>query len=817
MRSPIRGLGLKRRRAADSAATLIAKADLARDAKDWTLAAIAYAEALTITPERADIWVQYGHALKESRRLDEAEAAYRRALAIQPDLADTHLQLGHLLKLSGRKEQAARAYMSAASLDLNEFDAVSELDTLVREGLVLPPELLASALSGPFSADRAATPDDDLVAARAALDRLIRSERLDADGAAALQAALDVIRSRLSAQRPLAEVDGDAAQAMVFDIADLLAYFRNSRLPTGIQRVQIEVIRALLRAETRAHPVQVCSFGELQDDWVEIPSGLFLRLCELSLASGDVTAPDWQALTAKLDLYLRTAPPFEFPQYANLINLGTSWWLQNYFLNIRRVKRRWNVKYIPFVHDFIPIQTPEHCIRELTQDFISWTLGVFHHADMFLVNSEATKRDLLRVADTLGRPLDQAQAHVVRLDADFRRPNVVASGAAALRKWRLTPGGFVLFVSTIESRKNHLGAFSAWLSLIRKHGAAATPQLVCVGNAGWLNDAVHAKLASSDELRAKVTMLSRLSDDDLAGLYQNCLFTLYPSHYEGWGLPVTESLSHGKVALISDASSLPEAGGDFAEYFRAGSDADLAAAAERLIFNPTHRLAKEQRIQADFRPRRWSEIGQQIGETVSRSLVGNAGKRAQAGFDGVAAELGVYYPITRNFELRIWKGMVSGEMFRSGAGWWWPDDWGVWTRPSGGELMIRIKGPHLGLRGYFRIAGLIDEATRWTFEVASPLPTSKQSGVLRPAERRWVVVDLPAAQTDTNIIATLAGEQTQDLASRTGGLDRRVTSVGLEGFYVCERDDLASRLALAEALALHDLDPLTPGYGARPC
>ena len=67
-------------------------------------------------------------------------------------------------------------------------------------------------------------------------------------------------------------------------------------------------------------------------------------------------------------------------------------------------------------------------------------------------------------------------------------------------------------------------------------------------------------LASSPELNAQVSLLSRLPEEDLACLYRNCLFTLYPSHYEGWGLPVTESLSWGKAALISDASSRERSG-----------------------------------------------------------------------------------------------------------------------------------------------------------------------------------------------------------------------------------------------------------------
>jgi glycosyltransferase involved in cell wall biosynthesis len=606
-------------------------------------------------------------------------------------------------------------------------------------------------------------------------------------------------------------------QTIIFDVADLLSYFRNARLPTGIQRVQIEVVCGLLRTEGDKSSVRVCCFTEDQDEWLEIPARLFLRVCDLSLGGGDVDAPAWVDILEKIDLFLSLSKPVEFPEGACLINLGTSWWLQNYFLQVRRAKSRYGIKYVPFVHDLIPIMTPEHCIRELTRDFISWTLGVFQHADMFLVNSEATKRDLLKVADTLGHDVSADKIKVIRLDADFRRSSQAVAREDLLSRWGLKPDKFVLIVSTIESRKNHIGAFNAWLSLIRRHGVKNVPKLVCVGNAGWLNDAVHAKLASNDELRAHVVMLSRLSDDELASLYRHCLFTLYPSHYEGWGLPVTESLCYGKATLISDASSLPEAGGVFADYFSASSDISLAAAAETLIFDRDHRREREALIAAKFQPRRWADVGREIAAAVTilkapKKKTQETGSRPPL---AMPVRLGVYYPITRNFETRVWRGMISGEMFRAGAGWWWPDDWGVWTKPEGGDLAFRVDRPHKALRAYFRIRGVFETPSAWTLDFASP-DGVRLAGRLGPDERRWVTVDFPASSGGSTVLGKLSGAEIQDLASRTNGLDARVTSIGLEGFYLCEAEDVIGRLALTEAITLGGLDTLTQGYGERP-
>jgi len=91
--------------------------DRARDAKRWQVAVRDYRKALAWDPLDPPTWVQYGHALKETQRLPEAEVAYRQSLACDPGVADTHLQLGHVLKLQGRITAAQAAYLRAFALD----------------------------------------------------------------------------------------------------------------------------------------------------------------------------------------------------------------------------------------------------------------------------------------------------------------------------------------------------------------------------------------------------------------------------------------------------------------------------------------------------------------------------------------------------------------------------------------------------------------------------------------------------------------------------------------------------------------------------
>jgi glycosyltransferase involved in cell wall biosynthesis len=793
------------------------RADRARDERKWQEAAHAYAEAVAAAPDAVDVWVQYGHALKESGHRSKAEEAYRTALALDESKADTHLQLGHLLKLEGRLDAAAVAYLTAIEKAPDHTDALTELEHLIRRGVELPRSRIAAAVGGLGLAMGSANGharETDLAAATTALHQIVQHRALDDRTDAAVRAALDAIRDSVAreSERPARGV------GIVFDVADLIGYWRRSRLPTGIQRVQTEVVRSQILAADRTHDVRVCAFSEAKDDWVEIPAPLFLQLSELSLESGDVRAPAWTSCLRRLQLFLLAAEPMDFSGCGCLVNLGTSWWLQNYFLQIRRIKARHEIAYVPFVHDLIPAVRPSYCIKELTQDFISWLLGVYRHADMYLVNSEATKRDLLATAKALGHDLSRTDVEVVRLDADFRRGDrKKRPDLATLRKQDLRAADYALMVGTIEVRKNHIGALNAWSMLIDKLGADKVPTLVCVGNQGWLNEEFHSRLASSAVLRSKVKILSGLSDDELADLYEHCLFTLYPSHYEGWGLPVTESLCYGKVVITSDASSLPEAGGPFAFYFQAGSDRDLASAVERLAFDETERRRREEKIRREFAPRSWGDVGRQIGTAAGRFLERRreAGSEPLLAVEPTAAELGVYYPMVRITETRVIPGRVTAEMYRRGNGWWWPDDWGAWTKPGGAELTIRIAEAHGPLRIWLRIRGVPDLASRWSLEISSPEGMRPIGGELAPEESRWVRIDIPGSDSGSLFSGILSADRSRDLAERTAGLDRRTVSVGLAGFFIHERENLADRIAFHEAVLLDDFNDLTTARSGR--
>ncbi|MBB3475460.1 glycosyltransferase family 1 protein [Sphingomonas sp. BK345] len=622
----------------------------ARSRQDWAGAATAYRRALTREPGLHHIWVQLGHMQKEAGQIDAAGEAYETAARLHPDDAEPLLRLGHMAKAWRQPADAAGHFVAALRRDPANLQAVAELVRLM--------------------------PDRERVAP-ALWDAVLEVLHIDPAEAAAAEPA----------QLP--------AGSTVFDVTDLLAFFGQRRLPTGIQRVQIEVSLACLEGATEPRPI-FCLYASARRGWIRLPPDRFERLCRLARQSDDVTDPAW---TRELDLLYRrvaVARTVRFAPATVLVNLGTSWADRNYLLDVRVARARDAMVYVPLIFDLIPLIEPRWFVRSLVRDYRAWFGSLLHSADGVLAISEATRRDLLRVSAEWQAPVPGDAVPVVRLDGDFRQD---AADARAVREYGLEPGGYVLLVSTLEPRKNHLGAFRAWLALAQRLGEAAVPRLVCVGGRGWLNEELHQFRRDHPALGRLVIILHGVPDDTLAALYEHCLFALYPSFYEGWGLPVSEALSYGKVPAISRVSSLPEAGGRFARYFDPAAPADIAAAALALLDTPT-RHAAEQAIRADYAPRSWRRIAHDLVDQAAHVGARDALPRlAAAGTWSLALA-----PWEERGEIAATEAL--GEALRHGHGWRAPgrdgcaiegDDAALrfhWVGAAGHELRVHVAAAH---------------------------------------------------------------------------------------------------------------------------
>jgi glycosyltransferase involved in cell wall biosynthesis len=121
-------------------------------------------------------------------------------------------------------------------------------------------------------------------------------------------------------------------------------------------------------------------------------------------------------------------------------------------------------------------------------------------------------------------------------------------------------GEYLLSICTLEPRKNLVHLLRCFHRLLQEKPAAL--RLVLVGPTGWKTDPVFALLQEHPDLRARVVLAGYVPDADLAALYSGARGFVYPSLYEGFGLPVLEAMQCGTPVITSDSSSLPEVVGD---------------------------------------------------------------------------------------------------------------------------------------------------------------------------------------------------------------------------------------------------------------
>ncbi len=206
------------------------------------------------------------------------------------------------------------------------------------------------------------------------------------------------------------------------------------------------------------------------------------------------------------------------------------------------------------VHDLNFLYYPQFLTAESRRHYnrqIGWAV---HRADHILADSYATQADLIT---WLNVPPEKITTVHLAADPAFR-PLPEEETRRAIAQYGLQPG-YLLFVGTLEPRKNVPGLLHAYHSLLEQR--VTTAPLVLVGRKGWLYDEIFQRVAALG-LTGQVRFIHDASDADLPGLYNGAGVLVLPSYYEGFGLPALEALSCGTPVVVANRASLPEVVGE---------------------------------------------------------------------------------------------------------------------------------------------------------------------------------------------------------------------------------------------------------------
>ena len=305
-----------------------------------------------------------------------------------------------------------------------------------------------------------------------------------------------------------------------------------------------------------------------------------------------------------------------------LLALAAPWNAAGYGERVAALRAAAGVRFAALFYDAIPLCCPQWCDTGVRRNFTAWFVAIAPICDHPFAISRSTCADIEHSARQLGLRLP-APVRQIPIGTGFGGATHDVPGQAAADNPSDVPpaDSYVLFVSTIEARKNHILLFRLWQRLLRDLPAEAVPRLVFAGRVGWLVDDLMQQIRNTNSLDGHLVLVEGPSDSELAALYRGCLFTVYPSFYEGWGLPVVESLAFGKPCIAANTSSLPEAGGDLARYCDPDNLHDAYRVVRATLDDRAALAAWQARIVREFRPVAWSTTAAAILDGLDASPV----------------------------------------------------------------------------------------------------------------------------------------------------------------------------------------------------
>jgi glycosyltransferase involved in cell wall biosynthesis len=325
---------------------------------------------------------------------------------------------------------------------------------------------------------------------------------------------------------------------------------------------------------------------------------------------------------------------------------------QNAYINVSnsRISSNWltrwlarspSVSCIILIHDVIPITNPEFTLPQAAARHLRYVKRVAEIADIIIANSAYTYDCLKKHALKANLALPHVEVALLGVHEEF----VGCRPPAKLK----TP--YFVFISTIEPRKNHTMLLLVWQRLVAKLGAAA-PKLILIGRRGWQKGDGHPfvgpllldLLERSEALREHVLECSNVPDRLLIKLLEGACAALFPSHVEGFGLPLAEALSLGVPVICSDLPPFREIAGDIPEYIDPLAGRGwIRVITEYSMPDSPKRSAQIDRMQA-FIPTRMSDHLAVLDSLMARAGVVDrppGGSARGQGGDGANVELRV--------------------------------------------------------------------------------------------------------------------------------------------------------------------------------
>jgi len=396
---------------------------------------------------------------------------------------------------------------------------------------------------------------------------------------------------------------------------------------SGIQRVTREVLRTILSADSAFSftPIVYCKYCKC---WRRLSESEMHCLLEGNGGSFHKRSPFRRRTVNRLKLILSAGfcgrfftkvndyykllnhPPCdsklllrEFEPGSFFLDMESGWFSDVNRHGFLPALKKNNISSMVIQYDLLPILRPVYFPNDTRKRFNQHFAAHIENDSVFICISENTAKDLKRyVAEKYGDKRIRTERIV--LGADFAESSPVSERRSQV----LPEGRYLLSVGTIEPRKNYDFLLSVYDRIIDRFPDVL---LAIVGKEGWQSSGFIRRLRSHRLFHRKLFWLEGVDDRTLSSLYRNAYLGVVPSLYEGYGLPVAESLQNGCVTLSSNGGSLPEVGGDYVDYFDPRNEEKLVRLITEYLSNEEKYLTQKKKI-STYLPPTWKQTGMQL-------------------------------------------------------------------------------------------------------------------------------------------------------------------------------------------------------------
>lgn len=231
------------------------------------------------------------------------------------------------------------------------------------------------------------------------------------------------------------------------------------------------------------------------------------------------------------------------------------------------------------VHDLVAFKSPAKHQRR-ARWIETFTLGrAVRKAHWIFTVSQYTRKDLIERYSHYLNLKEKTKVVYAGVREGFFKKHDSAALLKTQKRYHLSPD-YILMAGTLEPRKNIMGALEAYALLTWQ--TRASHRLVVVGKKGWYYEEIF-QCVQSLKLSEQVTFLEYIPDEDLVKLMQGAKLFLFPSFYEGFGLPILEAMANGVPVLASRVSSIPELGIDAIQYADPHNPEDISRGMAKLL------------------------------------------------------------------------------------------------------------------------------------------------------------------------------------------------------------------------------------------